>query len=98
MTPDVSQSDAPIILNLRAQWSPSRPGTYSRYYPQTIVDSVKNRQQWFQECLDILDTEIPTGEVVAMPDHIGCGLAGGDWNTYKAMLQKCQTSIKLYKL
>jgi O-acetyl-ADP-ribose deacetylase (regulator of RNase III) len=96
--PERSDSAQPILLHMMAQWTPSKPCSYSRYYPDTYKDTRANREMWFQQCLDILDAECPADSVVAMPDHIGCGLAGGNWNTYKAMLSKCSTKIRIYKL
>jgi len=86
----------PTILHMMAQWTPSRPGNYSKYYPRTHVDSRENRVKWFKQCLDIIDSNVD--DVVAMPDHIGCGLAGGDWKIYRQMLEECRTKIRLYKL
>jgi hypothetical protein len=53
-TPDKDTS-APILLHLMAQWTPSKPNTYNRYYPKTHKDTSKNRIEWFQQCLDLLD-------------------------------------------
>ena len=88
----------PILLQMMAQWCPSKPGAYNRYYPTTYVDSKENRRKWFKDCLQALDETLDPDSVVAMPDHIGCGLAGGNWTEYKKMLSDCSTKIKLYKI
>jgi hypothetical protein len=33
-----------------------------------------------------------------MPYKIGCGLAGGNWEIYKKMLEECSTKIVLYSI
>lgn len=90
-------SSGPIILHMMAQWTPGKAGAYNRYYPKTYQDTARNREGWFLECLNILDDEVPKGQVVAMPYCIGCGLAGGKWETYKNMLESCITKIRLYR-
>lgn len=86
----------PTLLHMMAQWAPGKIGTYCRYYPTTYRDTRANRESWFANCLTILDSEVPSMQVVAMPGFIGCGQAGGHWDTYKDMLRSCNTKIKLY--
>lgn len=88
----------PVLLHLMAQWTPSKPGSYNRHYPQTYKDTRANREAWFMECLEILEQIVPESEIVAMPYCIGCGLAGGNWQKYREMLEKCNTKIKLYRI
>jgi hypothetical protein len=85
------------FLNFMAQWCPGKPKTFSKFYPQDYSDTVQNRKQWFQDCLDILD-ETDEYDEVAMPYGIGCGLAGGDWNDYEKMLNECSTRVILYRI
>lgn len=88
----------PIILCLMAQWGPSKPGAYARYYPLTYKDTSENRKIWFQECLDVLDEFVPESEIVNMPFQIGCGMAGGNWSVYRKMLEECKTQIRIWRL
>lgn len=92
------RDDGPIVLCLMAQWGPSKPGSFSRYYPNTYKDTRDNRKEWFRECLEVLDDMIPSDEVVNMPFQIGCGLAGGKWPDYLEMLKSCKTHIRIWQL
>lgn len=81
-----------------------------QYYPgistaNSVLDNFENRERYFKLCLDKI-SKINNLESIAFPYFIGCGLAGGDWNNYLAMLEtfannvyKSQnTIVKLYKL
>lgn len=105
LTPDepgtvvvAEREDQPTLLHMMAQWTPSKAGAYNSFYPKTYVDTRQNRVLWFSQCLKVLSDTVPKEEVVAMPYGIGCGLAGGDWEVYKKMLQSCPTKIRLYRL
>lgn len=55
------------------------------------------REAWFKSCLDKIG-KIKNLREIAFPYKIGCGLAGGDWNSYKTMIEKfafCH-KIKVY--
>lgn len=86
----------PIIICFMSQYGPSKPNGVRSYYKGTYKDSYEERKKWFQDCLDILDSN--NYDVVAMPYGIGCGLAGGKWKDYKDMIEKCSTKIILYRL
>jgi O-acetyl-ADP-ribose deacetylase (regulator of RNase III) len=96
-SPSPGPGPGPTLLHLMAQWSPGRLGSSNRYYPQTYQDTRINRELWFQDCLNALDTIVDSKDTVAMPYLIGCGLAGGNWSNYQNMLQRCKTQIKLYR-
>ena len=67
------------IVNMYAQY---RPGKSSN----------EPRSKWFYEYLEQLVYKIDRGDggqsaiTVAVPNKIGCGLAGGNWNVYLQML------------
>jgi O-acetyl-ADP-ribose deacetylase (regulator of RNase III) len=86
----------PIILCMFAQWGPGKCGKFNTY-PKTYEDTVENRCKWFQQCLDIIDSN-DSIMIIAMPYLIGCGLAGGDWKTYEIMLNNAKTDIVLYQI
>ena len=44
------------------------------------------RQNWFWQCLGRMESRKPRFNQLAFPKNIGCGLAGGDWPTYKEMI------------
>lgn len=90
--------DEPVLLHMMAQWTPSKPCSYSRYYPATYKDTVENRQAWFLQCLQALEEHVPHDETIAMPFRIGCGLAGGNWTEYRKMLEDTSCKVKLYRL
>ena len=86
-----------IILNLLAQWLPSKPGKFNKYYPNTYEDTYENRKMWFQDCINNIDN-MNLNEPVAIPYRIGCGLAGGNWKDYNAMLDNANTNFIVYKI
>ena len=83
------------VVGLFAQRSPGPPKASGD-------DSAPRRLAWFQACLEALAAELrPSpggltgaltggggGPSVAMPYLIGCGLAGGHWPAYRAVLEK----------
>ena len=84
------------IICLFAQWAPGKSGEYSKYYPNTYDDTEINRQNWFRECMNKIDDL--NLDKITMPYKIGCGLAGGNWNIYKEILEKAKTKIILYHI
>lgn len=92
-TIQVDTHDGKSVIHLFAQYMPGKPN--GRSLPKQNDGSI-HRIQYFKACLEKMD-ELEL-EVVAMPYLIGCGLAGGDWKVYKAMLEACKTNIILYKL
>ena len=79
----------PSIICVYGQYRPGK--TNSRYsYPTEYPDTLSDRLKYFEECLDGLieffgeeTSECPT---IAVPFNIGCGLAGGRWDRYLALL------------
>lgn len=63
----------------------SKPNKVMSYYKSIYKDTYDERKKWFQDCLDILDSN--NYGTVAMPYGIGCGLAGGKWKDYKDMIE-----------
>lgn len=79
---------------------------YSQFYPSVAKygnDTKEKRVQWFKECLHELGMIEEIGnKTFAMPYLIGCGAAGGDWETYKGMIEdfanEKKVKVVLYKL
>jgi len=80
-----------FVINMYAQFYPSGPRN---------SDNRKKRLEWFADCLDLI--KVHTTGSVAMPYNIGCGLAGGDWDTYYEMLEdfadREEVRITLYRI
>ena len=72
----LSDDEKQVIANMFGQYSFASEGK-----PATDYDALK-------ECFRRLHTWMVLNErtTVGVPDHIGCGLAGGDWETVKRML------------
>jgi len=81
--------------NIVALYAQDYPGQ-----PRNTNDTRENREIMFQECLDILSGVLKQGETVAFPDHIGCGLARGNWSNYLKMITDFSEkhSVVIYKL
>jgi len=76
------------VINMYAQFYPGKPK-----HPN---DTYKVRETAFKKCLDKIPNQVNSllnfgTEVknpdIAFPFGIGCGLAGGYWNTYYSMLE-----------
>ncbi len=68
------------VINMMAQYY---PGPVERAYRGK--DLASDRHVAFRQCLEAI-AKIPAIRSVAFPHRLGCGLAGGDWTAYRAML------------
>jgi O-acetyl-ADP-ribose deacetylase (regulator of RNase III) len=84
------------VIHLFAQWAPGKAGVFSKFYPDTYEDTYKNRLEWFAKCISLVD-ELKL-DTVAVPYLIGCGLAGGRWESYREILENAKTNFVLYKI
>ena len=92
--------DQRYIICMLAQYNKSKPNPLGKH------DSFVDRQRWFRACLDrigLLDRKDHALQSIAFPFEIGCGLAGGDWEAYRAMLfqfarQHPSVKIVIYRL
>lgn len=95
------------VICMFAQLCPGKPLCY-KSYPNYQIDTAEQRVEWFKQCLVAIETtlgEAPLGmecKSIAFPWTIGCGLAGGDWTTYRKMIedfaQRTQIVCVIYKL
>lgn len=92
-------SDYTYIANLYSQ---------NHYLPRIICHTDYDA---FQKCLQKLKAELSgLGETcfpnikfkIGFPDHIGCGLAGGNWNTVQKIIEEefrdSQWEVEVWKL
>ena len=69
----------PSVVCFLSQWDYGKCGQAKRLI-HPYKDTEDNRTLWFEQCLHELgQTHFNT---IAFPFKIGCGLAGGHWNTY----------------
>lgn len=68
------------ILAMYAQYHPGGPS-------ERDGDTKEQRILWFEACLEKI-TNIKNLRDIAFPYNIGCGLAKGDWDTYRVLLDK----------
>ena len=66
------------IIALYAQYAPGKAYGWSGETPE-------ERERWFAECLDRIG-RIKNLRSIAFPMYIGCGLAGGNWSNYEALI------------
>jgi hypothetical protein len=96
----VSSSKLPYVACIVGQYVMGKPEKYdyTRYMNDDIQrgytlpdpDTRINREKWFMQSLTKLSSWMHHHNVyrVAMPDHIGAGLAGGNWEKYKTMIEQ----------
>lgn len=90
------------VICMFGQFFPGKPSNRSKGV--IFNDSKEKRLKWFSNCLDIIgsSSNISRDEVIAFPYMIGCGLAGGNWNTYKILIdnfsKKYNKVVIIYKL
>jgi len=79
----------PAVVSMFAQWEMGAAGRYTRVARPDGVppDTPPNREAWFLSCLAALARVNPPLRSIAFPHEIGCGLAGGNWPRYEAMLK-----------
>ena len=72
------------------------------YYPRTICHT---NYEAFQACLNKIKEHYTLSKGIiriGFPDHIGCGLAGGDWEIVKKMIENTfeglEWHIEIWKL
>ena len=83
--PPVPAPGFPTVINMFAQWEKGKAGAYNRVQPSPKEDNAV-RERWFRECLHAIVELRPRPASIAFPHRIGCGLAGGSWEAYDAML------------
>jgi O-acetyl-ADP-ribose deacetylase (regulator of RNase III) len=85
--------DRRLIANFYAQYYPGKP--------KQRQDTKDQRLEWLISSMDRFVRECGPSEF-ALPYGIGCGLAGGNWETYHEALKKFagdrNLKIRLYKL
>jgi len=80
------------VACLFAQYCPGKVNRYPYYRKlcdeRGIDDSASARLAWFAQCLEILAKQVKERQLtrVAFPCGIGCGLAGGRWSEYNAVI------------
>lgn len=86
--PPNTRPGKPAVISMFAQWEMGAAGKYYRVKPPegTPPDSALNRERWFEECLERIGKLDPPFRSIAFPSEIGCGLAGGSWPKYEAMI------------
>ena len=81
-----------FVINLLGQVFPGCPR-----FPDSNIDGYKAREKFFQKSLDTI-SKIKGLKSIAFPDHIGCGAAGGNWETYKKMIEDFADKLESVKV
>lgn len=87
----VAEGPGPVIFNFMAQYEPGKP--------KTSMDSYEIREKWFESCLLLMESVGISKyqiRILAFPYGIGCGLAGGNWERYKNMIDEFAKRVQLY--
>lgn len=76
------------IINLLGQYYPGRPK-----YKDSQKDGFKTRKKYFFSGLKEI-AKINDLDSIAFPWQIGCGIAGGNWDEYKELIDKFAIHVK----
>lgn len=81
--------DGRKVVCLFGQYTHGKPGVYRAADPAAaqapVPDTAADRLRYFKAGLQELEALKPRS--VALPEKIGCGLAGGNWTLYKQELE-----------
>lgn len=100
----------PNIVCLFGQWRPGKCNSlyFSKYPETTPREDFIVREKWFKTALwsfGLYLRHIGVNKAtVAMPYRIGCGLAGGNWETYQSIICEFEeeftneVALTLYRL
>lgn len=96
--PPQKSNARPIVACLIAQLAPGKPGVWcDSYNIPASADTAKERLRYFRLALADLRVKLTECDEVirsiAFPDHIGCGLAGGDWSEYLHEIKQFAQSL-----
>lgn len=80
------------VINMMAQVYPGRPK-----FSNSNLDGTLARENYFKSCLGKVSA-IDGLESISFPFKIGCGLAGGDWDNYLAMISDFSKSNPLVEV
>lgn len=87
-TIDVFNIDNAVnIVNMYAQYL---PGKYEKKNTSEV------RKMWFNQCLKNLVyflKQVDSNTIIVFPKNIGCGLAGGNWKEYLALINGFNKSV-----
>ena len=81
------------MIVLYAQWDFGKGRAGNQRILSPHRDTPREREQWFQHCLDELGT-CDFYQNFAFPYKIGCGLAGGNWDHYFSMIHDFTVKYK----
>ena len=89
----------PNIICIFSQWTPGKVNSvWADRYPKINgkKETTEDRLNWFKQGIKEMEKTIK--EPVAIPYRIGCGLAGGNWTTYKKILAESSIKFIIYKI
>lgn len=87
----------PVVVCLMSQICPGKPGQWAeRYGIPPSLDDGPARLEYYKESLRKLRlmAEEEHWQTIGFPDHIGCGLAGGNWHLYKKAIDDLAEALK----
>ena len=90
-------ADGPIVACLMAQLCPGLPEAWAFCYKvEPDSDSRSARAHYFRKALDELTAMSKTEKwtTIGFPCGIGCGLAGGNWDFYKVLIDEFANKVK----
>jgi O-acetyl-ADP-ribose deacetylase (regulator of RNase III) len=91
------------VVHLFAQWAPGQVDQYAYPKHPLVKETAGVRAGWFVTCLCELETTIRNMArakcrkiSIAFPRFIGCDLAGGNWDDYRAYIIQFAERLKMH--
>ena len=81
----IETMDDRICVNMFAQYSYGRDGCYTNY--DAFMNCLLKLEKFLFSPGGLLKMDLVENKVVAFPMYIGCGLAGGNWDKIKGLIQ-----------
>ena len=82
--------ECPLVVGVCGQWAAGRPRKSIQPPPYLGADKLADRVRWFEAGLQSLGDVVRSRglRTVAFPHGLDCGVNGGNWEHYRALLQQ----------
>lgn len=89
------EAKQPVVVCLMGQWAPGPVGAkWASIFPRpegAPAETADDRLRWLESALSVFLATLAGGSpLLRVPWGLGCGLAGGQWAAYDALLRRME--------